>query len=123
MDRIIEEHLSTADFVASGGAQRVREDERPHREEEIGPLFTDDVVEDLRGRWGQIQAGFVDEPRTAVKQADELVASAIQRLAESFSGQRSKLEGQWDRGDQVSTEDLRLAFKKYRAFFQRVLAV
>lgn len=130
MDRIIEEHLSTADFIATGGREQMIDErrgpdqERPRIEEDgAEPLFAEDVVHDLRGRWDQIQASFVDEPRTAVKQADELVASAIQRLAESFSAQRSKLEGQWDRGDSVSTEDLRVALKKYRAFFQRVLAV
>jgi hypothetical protein len=127
MDRIVEEHLSTGDFIASGGAAQVREDRlqtgNPEAVEAAEPLIAEDVVHDLRGRWDMIQASFVDEPRLAVKRADELVASAIQRLAESFSGQRTNLERQWDRGDLVSTEDLRVALKKYRAFFQRLLAV
>jgi hypothetical protein len=65
----------------------------------------------------------VDEPRQAVQQADELVAQAITRLAESFAQERDRLEGQWDRGDQVSTEDLRVALQTYRSFFHRLLAI
>jgi hypothetical protein len=65
----------------------------------------------------------VDEPRRAVQQADQLVDDAIQRLSQSFTEQRSNLEGQWDRGDDVSTEELRIALQKYRAFFQKLLTV
>jgi hypothetical protein len=65
----------------------------------------------------------VDEPRRAVERADELVAQVIKRLAESFAQERSKLEGQWGRGDNVSTEDLRVALQRYRAFFDRLLNV
>jgi hypothetical protein len=82
-----------------------------------------DTAQDLRARWDQVQTGFVDEPRAAVNQADELVAMAMKRLAESFSQERTAMERQWDRGDQVSTEDLRIALRKYRSFFQRLLAV
>ena len=65
----------------------------------------------------------MDEPRAAVQMADELVAEAIQKLAESFAGERNRLEQQWDRGDNVSTEDLRVALQKYRSFFRRLLSV
>jgi hypothetical protein len=58
-----------------------------------------------------------------VEQADELVASAMKRLAEVFASERSALEGQWDRGDDVSTEDLRIALQRYRAFFDRLLSI
>jgi hypothetical protein len=64
----------------------------------------------------------VDEPRQAVQEGDELVAGVVQRLAESFATERSSLEQQWDRGDQVSTEDLRVALQRYRSFFERLLA-
>ena len=70
-----------------------------------------------------MQTAFVDEPRRAVEQADGLVASAMKRLAEVFAEERSKLEKQWDRGDNVSTEDLRVALQRYRSFFQRLLSV
>jgi hypothetical protein len=87
------------------------------------PLFSSNEASELRGRWDAIQAGFVDEPRKAVEDADRLVASAMQRLAEVFADERAKLEGQWDRGDNVSTEDLRLALRRYRSFFGRLLSI
>lgn len=87
------------------------------------PLFPDNELGDLRNRWDRIQAGFVDEPRKAVEEADSLVASTMKRLAEIFAQERSKLEGQWDRGDQFSTEDLRVALQRYRSFFHRLLSI
>jgi hypothetical protein len=77
----------------------------------------------LRARWDAVQAGFVDEPRRAGEQADSLVAAAMKRHAETFAQERSQLEGQWDRGDDVSTEDLRLALQRYRSFFGRLLSM
>jgi hypothetical protein len=87
------------------------------------PLFPHNELENLRSRWKDIQVAFVDEPRKAVEQADGLVASAMKRLAEVFAEERSNLEKQWDRGDNVSTEDLRVAFQRYRTFFDRLLSV
>jgi hypothetical protein len=87
------------------------------------PLFQENEAQDLRSRWDAIQTGFVDEPRQAVQRADELVASAMTRLAEIFSDERKKLEANWDRGDNVSTEDLRVALQRYRSFFARLLSV
>ena len=86
-------------------------------------LFPEQELGGLRDRWKEIQTGFVDEPRKAVEQADGLVASAMKRLAEVFAEERSKLEQQWDRGDSVSTEDLRVALQRYRTFFERLLSV
>jgi hypothetical protein len=87
------------------------------------PLLAEGAVNELRARWNEIQASFVDEPRRAVEQADGLVADAIKRLAESFAQERARLEGQWDRGGDVSTEDLRQALQRYRSFFSRLLSV
>lgn len=87
------------------------------------PLLAQDLVNDFHNKWNDIQAGFVDEPRRAVEQADGLVADAIKRLAESFAKERAQLEGQWDRGGDVSTEDLRQALQRYRSFFSRLLSV
>lgn len=87
------------------------------------PLLAADVVSQLRNHWTDIQAGFVDEPRRAVERADGLVADAIKRLAETFSNERAQLESQWDRGGDVSTEDLRQALQRYRSFFSRLLSV
>lgn len=85
------------------------------------PLFSQSDIGDLRGRWSNVQASFVDEPRRAVEEGDKLVATVMQRLAEGFANERSKLEKQWDRGDSVSTEDLRIALQRYRSFFDRLL--
>jgi len=90
---------------------------------ESTPLFPSGELDSLRTRWKEVQTAFVDEPRKAVEQADGLVASAMKRLAEVFAEERSKLEGQWDRGDNVSTEDLRVALQRYRTFFDRLLSI
>lgn len=76
----------------------------------------------FRGRWEHIQSDFVDEPRRAVEQADALVAEVITTLADSFSKEQQRLEGQWSSGDNVSTDDLRIALQRYRSFFQRLLS-
>jgi hypothetical protein len=86
-------------------------------------LFPENESQDFHKRWTDIQTAFVDEPRRAVERADELVAQVIKRLADSFAQERSRLEGQWGRGDNVSTEDLRVALQRYRAFFDRLLNV
>jgi len=85
------------------------------------PLFSQTQIGDLRGRWSNVQASFVDEPRRCVEEADKLVATVMQQLAEGFANERSTLEKQWDRGDSVSTEDLRIALQRYRSFFDRLL--
>lgn len=85
------------------------------------PLFADNELRDFRSRWDQAQGAFVDEPRQAVEQADSLVANVVKRLAEQFADERAKMEKQWDRGDNVSTEDLRQALRRYRSFFDRLL--
>jgi hypothetical protein len=87
------------------------------------PLFADNELGDLRRRWQDVQVGFVDDPRNAVKGADELVASLMTRLAQIFSDERGKLEHEWDKGENVSTEDLRVALQRYRSFFDRLLSV
>lgn len=87
------------------------------------PLFHDDELGGFRTRWEAIQTGFVDEPRSAVEQADALVSEMMTKLSEMFAGERKSLEEQWGRGDNVSTEDLRIALKRYRSFFERLLSV
>ena len=85
------------------------------------PLFSESEMGDFRSQWSKIQTGFVDEPRRTVEDADKLVAAVMQRLAEGFANERSGLEKQWDRGDNVSTEELRVALQRYRSFFDRLL--
>ena len=108
-------------------AEVARDLERPEHsattEDGSTTLFPENEANDFHKRWTDIQTGFVDEPRRAVEQADALVAEVIKRLANSFAEERSKLEGQWGRGDNVSTEDLRIALRRYRSFFDRLLNV
>jgi len=86
------------------------------------PMALFDNASDLEARWQEIQVKFVDEPRGAVEEADALVAEVMRRLAETFASERDQMEKEWHAGDQVSTEDLRIALKRYRSFFQRLLA-
>jgi hypothetical protein len=109
--------------VAATGVAAAKVAISPAADEQASPLLSSDEAKDFRARWDAIQVGFVDEPRRAVEQADSLVAGAMKRLAEMFAEERAKLEGQWDRGGDVSTEDLRLALRRYRSFFGRLLSV
>jgi hypothetical protein len=90
-------------------------------EEQRRPLLEDEELDGFRGRWDAVQVGFVDEPRGSVQQADALVAELMQRLAQTFSDERTSLESQWEQGADVSTEDLRVAMQRYRSFFDRLL--
>lgn len=92
-------------------------------EEASAPLFEQSALQDFRSRWGEIQTGFVDNPGGAVKKADELVAAVMKRLAEVFADERENLEREWAKRNDVSTEDLRVAIRRYRSFFDRLLSV
>ena len=85
-------------------------------------LFADNDRSGLRSRWDDVQASFVDDPKECVQKADALVADVVQQLTAGFSDARSRLEAQWARGEDASTEDLRQALKRYREFFERLLA-
>jgi hypothetical protein len=87
------------------------------------PLFADERSSEFRARWTDVQAGFVDEPRSAVEQADGLVAEVMQQLAKTFAEERTRLEAEWERQGDVSTEDLRQALRRYRSFFDRLLTL
>jgi len=128
-----EQRLSTRDLAGGERAKAERtKDEarrvaiRPEtqlRDNTSTPLFETQEAESLRSRWTTVQTQFVDEPRRSVEQADELVAATMKRLAEMFASERDELEHNWDRGDDVSTEDLRIALQRYRSFFDRLLSV
>jgi hypothetical protein len=90
---------------------------------EATQLFPANDAEGFRSRWNSIQTSFVDEPRQAVEQADSLVAEVIKRLADTFASERRNLEEQWGRGEDIDTEDLRVALRRYRSFFDRLLSV
>ena len=135
-----DEKLTTSDFLATGERNTTLEIPIEDRHDETTasaggggarmakappptPLFQDTEAQEFRARWDHIQIAFVDEPQHAVKDADSLVAETMKRLAEIFAGERKKLETQWGRGDDVSTEDLRIALQRYRSFFNRLLAM
>ena len=128
-----EEELTTTELASYGISQKQPdrpklvkspEPETPDRAVAVSepmPLFSESEMGDFRSQWSKIQTGFVDEPRRTVEGADKLVAALMQRLAEGFANERSGLEKQWDGGDNVSTEDLRIALQRYRSFFDRLL--
>jgi len=128
-----EGELTTAELAGYGVAQKQPEgpklvkDQEPETLDKAAavskpmPLFSESEMGDFRSQWSKVQAGFVDEPRRTVEEADKLVAAVMQKLAEGFANERSGLEKQWDSGDNVSTEDLRLALQRYRSFFDRLL--
>jgi hypothetical protein len=86
------------------------------------PLLPADRTSGYRERWEDIQGRFVDDPATSVEQADKLVIEVVQDLQTMFGSERGALEAQWQRGDDVQTEDLRVALKRYRSFFDRLLS-
>jgi hypothetical protein len=129
----IDEESPTAEVAADGnppkqpeGPKLVKgqEPEALGRAAEVSermPLFSESEMGDFRTQWSKVQTGFVDEPRRTVEEADKLVAAVMQRLAESFANERSRLEKQWDSGEKASTEDLRVTLQRYRSFFDRLL--
>ncbi len=133
MNHTQDRKLTTEDVAGATHGRGTEAIARPAQEEnlrtdgpsssELSPLFSQDEEQNFRAQWKEVQTGFVDEPRRAVEQADELVAQLMQRLAESFSQQRSSLEKQWEKSEEVSTEDLRLALRRYRSFFDRLLSI
>jgi hypothetical protein len=93
------------------------------KEETPAPLFAADAAESFRSRWQDIQTSFIDEPTRAVEQADSLVAEIMQQLAKTFAAERVQLEEQGAHGKDISTEDLRMALRHYRSFFDRLLSI
>ncbi len=94
-----------------------------HETDTDAGLFAHDELAGLRARWDAVQASFVDDPKDCVQKADSLVSDLVQQLTTGFGQARSRLEEQWSRGEQASTEDLRVALKRYRSFFERLLSV
>jgi len=142
MSREDERTLSTADIARGADPHRHEQAQDEHemhgmgeaqhseppqqhtaRSEPLAALFPPQMADDYRRRWDTIQIGFVDDPRAAVHNADELVAHVLRSLAESFADQRSEIEGRVGQGDQGNTEEMRVALQRYRSFFQRLLSL
>jgi hypothetical protein len=129
-----DEHLSTADVARAAKPTKPTETmpetaratptpSTQNGEQRPMALFTKEESANFKQRWSDIQADFVDEPRHSVEEADSLVAELMKLLAETFASERTGLENQWNRGANVSTEDLRLALQRYRSFFDRLLSL
>jgi hypothetical protein len=124
-DEVRPEVESQAEVAAEGGevAEVSEAEVTPSGDEEgAAPLLAEEDAGGFRSRWNEIQVRFVDEPRGSVQKADGLVAEMMERLTQVFSEERTRLESQWERGDDVSTEDLRIALQRYRSFFERLLS-
>jgi hypothetical protein len=111
--------------IAEDRANERQENEVPTdvTSETLEPLFEEDAARKFRSRWTAIQSKFVDDPRDSVKQADDLVADIIKNVTMNFAERRITLEKQWNNGENISTEDMRQALKRYRSFFERLLTL
>ena len=119
-----DEGLTTGDESSAARTEPSKMETEPSSAPPTSPsLFADKDLSGLRSRWDNVQAAFVDNPEECVQKADTLVAEVVDQLTTGFSDTRSRLEAQWAQGEKVSTEDLRIALKRYRDFFQRLLSV
>ncbi len=85
------------------------------------PLLTSDESAKFRTHWNEIQGKFVDEPKTAVQQADALVTEVIAQITQTFTNERTTLEGKWNQNNDVTTEELLKSLQLYRSFFNRLV--
>jgi hypothetical protein len=121
--RIEEAHAERAGSQRDALMPDAGREDLPAQDEPLAALFDPDLSQDLRLHWSDVQIGFVDDPKRAVQQADELVALVMKRLAESFARQRAEIEAGVNAGEQTSTENLRVALRRYRSFFERLLSL
>lgn len=122
-EQIVEERHQRNPEEAGERKQESSNKKRDERsDDEFAPLFENNAAEDFRTKWLDIQSRFVDDPSVSVKDADDLVADVIKNITRNFADKRMSLESQWKSGD-VSTEDLRMAMKHYRSFFNRLLSL
>ena len=124
-DRAWQEHERQLEEAERAREYRERAEGSPVMTPHDGhmPLFESGTTEQFRARWAEVQTGFVDDPRTAVEEANRLVGEVTDRLNEMFMRSRNELERQWAAGEDTSTEELRLALQRYRSFFQRLLSI
>ena len=125
--------LRTADLAAAGNASPAPQEQalenRPTsaeteaQNERLEALFPPDIAAQFRKRWAEVQSGFVDDPRRAVAEGDELVAEVMKSLAESFAHERGRLEDELTNTGEASTETLRVGLRRYRSFFERLLSL
>jgi hypothetical protein len=119
----VETTAATPEPPSVGEAPEAQPPSAEHELSADEALFAGDDLEELRARWAGVQAAFVDDPKDCVQKADALVSDLVEQLTTGFAQARSHLEEQWSRGEEASTEDLRMALMHYREFFERLLAV
>lgn len=90
--------------------------------EASGEALLAERTQEYRDRWHRVQVMFVDDPGHAVEEADHLVDDVITSIVDTLAAQRGRLESGWQQGSETTTEELRLALHRYRAFFNRLLA-
>lgn len=124
-----DKQLRTSDVVEAGARREGRAEDvmetqggRTTGDEELLPLLGESEAQELKSSWNDIQVRFVDDPRTAVEEADALVADVMQRVARVFANEREKMENRIAT-EKMSTEDLRVALQRYRSFFNRLLSL
>ena len=104
--------------VASGNGRRVPQDA------ENGSLLPHDESDKFSLRLQHAVTGFVDEPRSAVEEADHVLEEVANRFTEAVTKRRATLHGSWEsKGTDGSddTEQLRLALRDYRELTERLL--
>lgn len=85
-------------------------------------LFDQREVSEFSDRWEDIQVRFVDQPQESVAAADKLVDDVVTTVTTRLGDQRRQLESQWQREEEVSTEQLRQSLQRYHALFDRLLS-
>jgi hypothetical protein len=120
-----------------GAVRELTTRERKRGKLEIVPL-TPSALSDFAGRWQKVQAGFVDNPATAVGVADRLVTEVMRqrgypvddfdRRAADISVDHPQIVENYRAAHGVhisqqhaNTEQQREAFVHYRALFEKLL--
>lgn len=128
-EKVLEEDFNSPELE---GETPWEEDERirteSDREEEIEDdylisFLSDGETEEIKSRWRKIQTQFVDEPRTSVDRAESLIEEVMNKLMQKFANERDMLDSSAESGEELTTEDLRVALRRYRAFLQRLLTL
>jgi hypothetical protein len=84
-------------------------------------FFSPNEADGFRARWESIQVGFVDDPRTSVQSAAQLIGDAMKRLSEEVATERRKFETSSRRENGKATEEMRLLLRRYRSFFKHLM--
>ncbi|MFI7002307.1 hypothetical protein [Nocardia sp. NPDC050175] len=87
------------------------------------PLFADTDLDQLRTQWREVQGTFVDNPRDAVTQADQIVTDIVYKLTTAIAERKRVLEEHTSGAQDGDTEELRQALRGYRGFFRRLLSI